>query len=243
MPVNKISRRSALKLIGTGIAAGLLGRHFSELKKPVELEKSPPNGLLKIPDNPQTIITRGRSAKSVIEGWPDVRTKEMEWYKTKGTRGELKQDVVLRTPDRSSSVYLSRPLKSSLHTHLKLSQIDPPMAYPSPADIENIFLSIASEIRSPGSLTPTMHVASIDQNGKVTGYGSMRVTKRLVSEYKNKNPELAGILEKIKQIKFRRKEDVSGYIDLVGKLKKFGLQLRATPMPGHKFEKYYFTLK
>lgn len=176
-------------------------------------------------------MNRKRAARDIIESTPNVRSLEMAWWK--GPSGEWRPAA--EAPERGNNRVLPWNAfevgdQSILHTH---------------SDLKTRAISTTSELRdtSPplvASLTDLhffvrasdigvkwFHIASVDKNGKVTGYATYSVGKNFVgaldhlTKHSQQGQSLSSYLRSIRIHDELVKED--------------HLRVKLTPIQGYRY--------
>ncbi|MDD5163809.1 MAG: hypothetical protein PHD95_06435 [Candidatus ainarchaeum sp.] len=188
------------------------------------------------------VSARGKSVKQIIEEWPEIQNKEMVWIKEKGKPGSLLPKAYERG-ENYAGYFLKGNERSIIHTHpMGRSNI------PSPDDI----CSFLNRLETDLNKTPKIeHIAALNHEGKVMGYFSLRAGKKMVQAIEQKNPALKPLLEELERLKVSpnwEKDPIAfvrdpNYWNILERFQKIGLQMRATSMPGYKFENWHFQEK
>lgn len=172
------------------------------------------------------------SAKERIEATRRIATHEMAWHRSR--KGELKPASTLRTTE---TVSIKPPRKkdySEIHTHTgELVQgekiiVGEGRSLPSTSDISMIIRDIKlSNIR-------TWHIATINENGKVTGYVSLHATSKFLKFAKTST--LKDVNNRFKlSINSPHGKEAVHKVGLLEKMQKRGLNVHITPMFGYVF--------
>ncbi len=239
MRQNKISRRSFIKKSGTALAGlGLLGtRKITAQEKSTELN---------------AISTRGTSAMRVIESYPEVNKKEVSLYKLRGTSGILIDGMVERTTHNTTTETVHPDyVKSLVHTHGLLTA-EPTVSashkvksrmYLSPQDLRAYF----SHLRQ-GTITKpiVLHLATINEHGKVIGYTSVLFGKKFLINYYKSDPQLIRVAERLCNTlpeEVKTNSGVDKYNALLLELKNHGAIFKVTPAAGYIYRNQSFEKK
>jgi len=123
---------------------------------------------------------RRNTAKAQIEATPKIGKLEMAWVKKYGELGVLEPAALRR---EKKKVYPKHSLLGNRsHTHSHLSSILSRKNVPIPGRLDLFtFLS-----RSQTGFH-TMHIATINRQGEVIGYTSIRATKKLYDSVSNQS--------------------------------------------------------
>ena len=111
----------------------------------------------------------------IVEAMPEIKTREMGWYRQKGKPGFMREAEEGRG---KIFVYPSPPRENEhafAHTH-PFYALRWAISTPSLGDL-NYFLT--KHVFGYG--LKVWHIKTVDRHGKVTGYFSMRATKKLVN--------------------------------------------------------------
>ncbi|VVB74570.1 Uncharacterised protein [uncultured archaeon] len=236
----RVSRRDFLKRLGTIGTAIALGKSAGNT---AAQEKS---FVVKV------FSTKGRTAKSIIEHYPEVENKEISLYKLKGTRGELRDAMFKRSANETKTLTPpSEKLKSVLHTHMinsanssltrdyKIKR----MMLPSPED----FLTLINFLKKGLIKKPiVMHVATIDEKGKLIGYVSARFGEKFLRNYSIENPRMGEVLDEIintNENGLNTPQRINKYHGLVQRLREFGIIIKTTPTKEYTTKRGYFERK
>lgn len=249
-PKRRVSRRSLLQW---GLAAA--GSSILRSCKSVTGEKKE-NKTISRP----TISTKGIGVKGVIERTPKIAELEMSWYKP-GT-GKLCESNEKRKINTILTEFPEKGDRSALHTHPYSLPNNPPdrirnliNSTLSPWDIL-IMLERAQYKKSQQMFVS--HVAPIDSKGKVLGYCSWRISKKLI-----KNKEALTRLEEVAGIqilhwgKYMKEKNWNGLENSImeyhneiksrfgpnGTIVQNGLFIHYTPMPGYEYRNSAFQKK
>lgn len=202
----------------------------------------------------------------VIENWPNIKTLEMSWAKEKGRVGKLRNTAILRGPDYSDKNDDRLRVRSRIHTHPVLDNtvIKARLcSIVSPHDLRNTIRK-ALEESNPEKMTRLLHIIPISFEGKVMGFFTIRVGKKLAGLMQNKLEDLQLPLEQMQKINEEKREFLKNmdtldvmrkkydngvedvdqffreYNEIITALQKSGLQIRVTPKNGYVFKDGYF---
>ncbi len=174
-----------------------------------------------------------KSAKHRIEQTPRIRELEEKWYRSKP--GELRPASSVRNPDSLMGGYPQLTDKSDIHTH----RLNRSTGITSRSSRNDLYRTIESAGGFWRNNIRFKHVVSLDRDGYVAGYFTLQITsafREWSREQINagKNPwEIKGMPDESntprclswKRLLF---------------LKRKGLRVRITPMPGYHFVRGYF---
>lgn len=256
----RFTRRTALKM---GLVASFLAA--CRAGSPRVLPEPPPN-----PHRYKGEIDTSRGKLiPTIESWPDIRTHEMSWAKERGKAGKLRNTAVIRAPLFSERNDDFIRVRSRIHTHAVLENSLANMrlaSIPSPRDIGNI-IRLALRERDPQKVIRVQHVIPISFDGKVMGFYTLRIGKKLLELIQNKSPSLEMSIEQIlsqneekrrflknlSTLEALQKKYRDGVVEidlfiheyegLLTELKKDGLQVRVTSKNGYIFKDGFFQKK
>lgn len=207
----------------------------------------------------------------VIENWPDIRTHEMTWIKAK-EGGKIIANAMRRNNASATPGFLVPKTRSRLHTHTTENNTieDRRLAtVPSPWDISSFLHYALTYANRPEWFVRVSHVIPISAEGKVTGFITLRIGKKLVETMQTdmgrikregdistivKETSRAGgmikLLNKVDDMVSKYNEGVGDvepffaeYFSLIAELQQAGMQFRATPRKGYIFKDGYFQPK
>lgn len=204
------------------------------------------------------LSTRHGGAREIIEGVPEISTKEMSWYKP--GRGQLRESDVERHTLGVDSTPPQKGDRSKLHSHpYDATRMLPKelrvrfVSNLSPADVREMV-----ELVHEKNPVYTSHAAAVDASGIVMGYVSYHLSKRLVSDSRAMSQLSAigarydslfghailqkewSVLEKYQKEYVQALEEGFGKN---GKYSKNGLLIHHTPMPEYAYKDGEFRLK
>ncbi len=215
------------------------------------------------------VDTSRRKLIPIIENWPDSKTHEMAWSKEKGRAGKLRNTAIDRRPDSSVRDDSFMEVRSRIHTHPMLKNTINKArlcSIPSPHDIRR-FIRLAFGENDPSKIVRVAHIIPISFEGKVMGFYTIRIGKKLIELMKNKpvdgdapvaqikknNEDKKAFVDSLEMLDEMQKKYDNGvadtdqlykeYSELLDKLQKAGLQIRVTPKNGYTFKDGYFQPK
>lgn len=226
--------------------APLTEEQVAELQKRDEVRALPPI---------VTSLRTGNSVKQTLEKTPNVRMLEtnLRKYKT----GEVREANLVRSFDWSEALPLDAKVRSIIHTHPTFNAENPieqkMSQCPSATDLLNILTK--HQLRIPAKNLRFSHIAIISNEGKVIGYYTMMISKKLENTLQsrivfpsNAKRSLVSAMDELVLIDRMNKagNPYASFLRLentIKKLQKLGLHIRQTPMPGYTFKDGYFQMK
>lgn len=248
------SRRTFLKgavaLAGASVigcrTAPLTEEQFSRLEKIKKLEEAPPI---------ITALKQNRSVKQMLEEVPFIKSQEISFHR-EGV-GKWRDTTLERGWSNSKMLPPKSGTKSILHTHPTWnseSPIEKKMdTIPSAMDLFGILLKYKR--KSPSRQLKFSHIAVISPQGKVMGYYTLAIGRKLertlkadtFSFLRDDVKKFNKVLDELSTIhKMSFEAPYAAYLRLektYATLKKMGLLVRQTPLPGYTFKDGYFQPK
>lgn len=257
------SRRELLKAVVVATTAAALEGCTSVVPETPQ-EKSIRKQILELllMDPILTEIRKGKSVRMVLEGWPNIQNREMGFAKGKGVPGRVTAVGYDRKLDSVSMYYPSTiRVRSDLHTHTYSSVAPHEMIVAwsrlSVVDALALMKEVKPDQHGPGDFRAA-HIAIISADGKVMGYYSMRLGKKLYgnanwrkSGNMIKTSKYWGAIARLKELNERYEhpqgeeliQEQREYTAILDTLKSLGLQIRVTSLPGYRYENGYFQAK
>ena len=207
-----------------------------------------------------------RSIRALIESTPGIQSKEMGWYREKGMHATMRPAATERG---EGFVRMQPPTEkdvAEVHSHPYPSTDSPIfsvrrerlhfVSLPSCKDLEQFLSRLMVQHALKKGQLRYLHLPSIDENGQVVGYYSLRAGKKLLERVARADPELKyvqaqlGALDKVYDELPKHKNPHHDFLALVEKqrglceiLERMGLQARATPVKGYVLVDGYFEKK
>jgi hypothetical protein len=270
-PSSRISRRALLKWGAAAAGLGIVGhsvfRDYKEYEKKIQQLQNEPHILTstktkeKFERENQPFSHAYPSLREAIEHWPDIKTLEMGWYKQKGKPGQMRRADEKR--DWGSVLFLREKEGdiSTLHTHnikgwekIPSKLVSQLLSRVSEQDICATVTGYIAGLRESAfsknaPIISTCHSAVLNSEGKVIGYCTLKLGRRLTGgdlvdllEKSNNNGEL--LLKAIQAGDWNDLERVKRSTSaLLEKYRKKGLLIHNTPAPGYVFKDGSFQKK
>lgn len=256
-PISKpriFSRRTFLKgavaLAGASVigcrTAPLTEEQVAALEKRRALESAPAY---------ITSLNQNRSVKKMLEEVPFIKAQEISFHREGA--GKWRDVTLERGWSNSKMIPIQPKTKSILHTHPTWSAESPIEkkmdTIPSALDLFNLLLKYQRKV--PSRQLKFSHVAVISPGGKVMGYYTLMIGKKLertlrtgtFSFFREDTKKLNKVLDDLSFIhKMSFEAPYAAYLRLektYATLKKMGLMVRQTPLPGYTFKDGYFQEK
>ena len=226
--------------------APLTEEQVSRLEKIRKLEEAPPY---------ITSLNLNRSVKQMLEEVPFIKSQEISFHREGA--GKWRDVTLERGWSNSKMIPIQPKTKSILHTHPTWSSESPIEkkmdTIPSALDLFTLLLKYHRKV--PSRQLKFSHVAVISPDGKVMGYYTLMLGKKLertlssgpFSFLREDTKKLNKVLDDLSFIhKMSFEAPYAAYLRLektYATLKKMGLMVRQTPMPGHTYKDGYFQPK
>lgn len=186
------------------------------------------------------ISTRNpKGVRGVLESWPESGTKEMAFAKVKGKPGMVIPIGVDRTNNSIRFIPLPHSVRSDIHTHV-------PPSYKHVFSSSDLINFLEMTVHSPRrEHHKYKHLGIMSVNGELYGYISIGRRQKLLRAAEHNDPELRSIRKELERLQ-KRAFGEEEYAELAGallRLKKLGLLIHYTPMPGKEYKDQRFSPK